>query len=49
VAISRLLGNRVLAERLGAAARRRVLEELTWDIAAERFERAYEHALHKPA
>jgi glycosyltransferase involved in cell wall biosynthesis len=48
-AISRLLGDRALAERLGAAARRRVLEELTWDIAAERFERAYERALRKPA
>ncbi len=44
-AISRLLGDRALAERLGAAARRRVLEELTWDIAAERFELAYERAL----
>jgi glycosyltransferase involved in cell wall biosynthesis len=44
-AIGRLLGDRELAERLGAAARRRVLEELTWDIAAERFERAYERAL----
>ena len=44
-AIDRLLGDRALAERLGAAARRRVLEELTWDIAAERFERAYERAI----
>jgi glycosyltransferase involved in cell wall biosynthesis len=44
-AIGRLLGDRALAERLGAAARRRVLDELTWDIAAERFERAYERAL----
>ena len=48
-AISRLLGDRALAERLGAAARRRVLEELTWDIAAERFERVYQRALRKPA
>jgi hypothetical protein len=32
---------------LGAAARRRVLEELTWDIAAARFEQAYERALRK--
>ena len=46
-AISRLLGDRALAERLGAAARRRVLEELTWDIAAERFEQAYERAICK--
>ncbi len=45
VAISQLLGDRALAERLGTAARRRVLEELTWDIAAERFERTYERAL----
>jgi glycosyltransferase involved in cell wall biosynthesis len=44
-AIGRLLGDRALAERLGAAARRRVLDELTWDIAAERFEQTYEHAL----
>jgi glycosyltransferase involved in cell wall biosynthesis len=44
-AIGRLLGDRALAERLGAAARQRVLQELTWDIAAERFERAYERAL----
>jgi glycosyltransferase involved in cell wall biosynthesis len=44
-AISRLLSDRALAERLGAAARRRVLDELTWDIAAERFEQAYEKAL----
>jgi glycosyltransferase involved in cell wall biosynthesis len=48
-AISRLLSDRALAERLGAAARRRVLNELTWDIAAERFERAYVRALRKPA
>ena len=48
-AIGRLLGDRALAERLGAAARRRVLEELTWDIAAMRFERAYEKALGKPS
>jgi len=45
-AIICLLGDRALAERLGAAARQRVLEELTWDIAAERFERAYERALN---
>jgi glycosyltransferase involved in cell wall biosynthesis len=45
-AIGRLLSDRALAERLGAAARQRVVEELTWDIAAQRFERAYERALH---
>jgi len=44
-AINWLLRDRALAERLGAAARRRVLDELTWDIAAERFERAYERAI----
>jgi glycosyltransferase involved in cell wall biosynthesis len=47
-AIGRLLADRALAERLGAAARRRVQEELTWDIAAERFEQAYQKALRKP-
>jgi glycosyltransferase involved in cell wall biosynthesis len=47
-AISRLLADRALAERLGAAARRRVQQELTWDIAAERFEQAYQKALRKP-
>jgi glycosyltransferase involved in cell wall biosynthesis len=44
-AIVRLLDNRGLAETLGERARRRVLEELTWDAAAERFERAYERAV----
>jgi glycosyltransferase involved in cell wall biosynthesis len=44
-AIGRLLGDCELAQRLGAAARRRVLEELTWDKTAERFERVYEKAL----
>jgi glycosyltransferase involved in cell wall biosynthesis len=44
-AIARLLGDRDLAQRLGAAARRRVLEELTWDAAAERFEAAYGRAV----
>jgi glycosyltransferase involved in cell wall biosynthesis len=45
-AILRLLDDRALAQRLGAAARRRVLEELTWDVAAQRFEAAYLRALH---
>jgi glycosyltransferase involved in cell wall biosynthesis len=44
-AIGSLLADRALAQRLGAAARRRVLEELTWEQAAERFERVYERAL----
>jgi len=44
-AITRLLDDRGLAQRLGEQARRRVLEELTWDTAAERFEWAYERAL----
>ncbi|HEU5088667.1 MAG TPA: glycosyltransferase family 4 protein, partial [Roseiflexaceae bacterium] len=44
-AIARLLGNRGLARQLGEAARRRVLTELTWDVAAERFEAAYQRAL----
>jgi glycosyltransferase involved in cell wall biosynthesis len=45
LAVSRLLEDRGLARTLGERARRRVLEELTWDAAAERFERAYERAL----
>ena len=44
-AIGRLLSEPGLAARLGAAARRRVLEELTWDMAAERFEQVYAKAL----
>jgi glycosyltransferase involved in cell wall biosynthesis len=40
-AIAHLLDDRALAMRLGAAARRRVLEELTWDATAERFEAVY--------
>jgi glycosyltransferase involved in cell wall biosynthesis len=44
-AITRLLDDRALAQRLGAAARRRVLDELTWDATAERFERAYRRAV----
>ncbi len=43
-AIGRLLDDRVFAESLGSAARRRVLQELTWDVAAERFEQAYRMA-----
>lgn len=50
-AISRLLDDPALAGRLGAAARRRVLEELTWDETAARFEATYRRALtcHRPA
>jgi glycosyltransferase involved in cell wall biosynthesis len=44
VAISRLIDDRALAQRLGAAARRRVLSELTWDMTAEKFEWAYDRA-----
>jgi glycosyltransferase involved in cell wall biosynthesis len=44
-AASRLLDDRALAQRLGAAARRRIVEELTWDLTAERFERVYARAL----
>jgi glycosyltransferase involved in cell wall biosynthesis len=43
--INRLLADPALAVRLGAAARRRILEELTWDMTAERFERVYARAL----
>ena len=44
-AVARLLGDRDLARRLGAAARRRVLEDLTWDQTAARFEAVYQRAL----
>ena len=44
-AITHLLDDRALARRLGAAARRRVLDELTWDATAERFERVYRRAV----
>jgi glycosyltransferase involved in cell wall biosynthesis len=44
-AIIRLLDDRVLAQRLGEAARRRVIEELTWDATAARFEAVYYRAL----
>ncbi len=44
-AIGRLLADRALAERLGAAARERIERELTWERTAERFERAYRDAL----
>jgi glycosyltransferase involved in cell wall biosynthesis len=44
-AITRLLIGRDVAVRLGEAARRRVLEELSWDVVAARFEEAYLRAL----
>jgi glycosyltransferase involved in cell wall biosynthesis len=44
-AIMRLIGNPRLARQLGEAARRRVLDELTWDVAAARFEASYHRAL----
>lgn len=44
-AVARLLEQPDLAARLGQAARRRVLQELTWDTAAERFEQIYRQAL----
>jgi glycosyltransferase involved in cell wall biosynthesis len=44
-AISTLLGDPALAARLGQAARARILAELTWAAAAERFEQVYAHAL----
>lgn len=37
-ALERVLGDRALAERLGAAGRRRVLEEFGWERVAERVE-----------
>lgn len=46
-AIGRLLGDQALAQRLGAAARRRVLEELTWDATAARFEQVYRAAVQR--
>ncbi|HEU4328534.1 MAG TPA: glycosyltransferase family 4 protein [Roseiflexaceae bacterium] len=44
-AITRLLDDPALAARLGTAARRRVLDELTWDATAMRFEQIYEQAI----
>ncbi|NWG21627.1 MAG: glycosyltransferase [Chloroflexi bacterium] len=44
-AIGRLLSDGDLAARLGAAARRRVLDELSWDVTAARFEAAYHRAI----
>ena len=44
-AVSRLLADRPFAAQLGAAARARVRDDLTWDKTAERFEQAYAQAL----
>ncbi|HEU5011974.1 MAG TPA: glycosyltransferase [Roseiflexaceae bacterium] len=44
-AVSRLLGDRALAARLGAAARQRITTELTWDQTAARFEAVYRRAV----
>lgn len=44
-AVTRLLDQPDLARRLGAAARHRVLQELTWDATAERFEQVYRQAI----
>jgi glycosyltransferase involved in cell wall biosynthesis len=46
-AITCLLDDRGLAQRLGMAARRRVLDELTWDATAERFEEVYRRAVSR--
>jgi glycosyltransferase involved in cell wall biosynthesis len=43
-AIDRLLSDRALAQRLGEQARRRVLEELTWDATCAQYEAAYVRA-----
>lgn len=40
-AINRLLHDRAFAAQLGMAARERIVNELTWDKTAERFERMY--------
>jgi glycosyltransferase involved in cell wall biosynthesis len=44
-AIIHLFDDPALARQLGEAARRRVLNELTWDAAAERFETMYVRGL----
>ncbi len=44
-AIIRLLDDQALAARLGAAARRRIELELTWEQTAARFEQMYQSAL----
>ncbi|MCS6888499.1 MAG: glycosyltransferase [Chloroflexus sp.] len=44
-AIGRLIADRALAERLGAAARQRIVTELTWENTAARYEAAFAVAL----
>jgi glycosyltransferase involved in cell wall biosynthesis len=44
-AMLRVLNDRALAERLGAAARARVERELTWERTAERFEAVFQTVL----
>jgi glycosyltransferase involved in cell wall biosynthesis len=44
-AIDRLLSDRILADRLGAAARKQVQTELSWDHAAARVEQVYRESL----
>jgi Glycosyltransferase len=44
-AIARLITDRALAERLGAAARKRIVNELTWENTAARYEAAFATAL----
>jgi glycosyltransferase involved in cell wall biosynthesis len=44
-AITRLLHDRSLAERLGEAARNRITTDLTWDQTAARFEAVYQQSI----
>ncbi len=44
-ALLRLIDDRALAERLGAAARQRIATELTWEQTAAKFEAVYRHVL----
>jgi starch synthase len=47
-ALDRLLQRSSEAKEMGAAGRRRALEELTWDAVAERYRAAYRGALAGP-
>jgi glycosyltransferase involved in cell wall biosynthesis len=49
VAVNRILGDPAFAERMGQAARQRILHELTWDNTAERFEQVYQATLERAA
>jgi glycosyltransferase involved in cell wall biosynthesis len=44
-AITRLLDDRSLAERLGTAARDRITTDLTWEQTAARFEAVYQQRI----